>query len=126
MSHSDTETLHHESGGHAGAHHAEEGQHHPISVYLKIWFWLFVLSVLSYMVELADLQGLLRWSLILLFMVLKAGLIVAVFMHIMWERLALAYAIFIPPLAILVFVWLMVYEGGYTAMTRVVFLGEGG
>ena len=40
----------------------------------------------------------LRWSLILLFMMLKAGLIVAVFMHMAWERLALAYAILLPPL----------------------------
>jgi cytochrome c oxidase subunit IV len=109
----------------AAAHHAEEGQHHPISVYLKVWGWLFVLSVLSYMVELADLQGYLRWSLILLFMILKAGLIVAIFMHVLWERLALTYAILLPPLAILVFVWLMVYEGDYTAWTRIFYLGEG-
>ena len=41
----------------------------------------------------------LRWSLILLFMMLKAGLIVAVFMHMAWERLALVYAILLPPIA---------------------------
>ena len=32
------------------------------------------------------------WGLILVFMMLKAGLIVAVFMHMLWERLALVYA----------------------------------
>ena len=37
-------------------------------------------------------------------MILKAGLIVAVFMHMAWERLALAYAILLPPLLVLVFV----------------------
>ena len=26
-------------------------QQHPISLYLKIWAWLFVLSSLSYMVD---------------------------------------------------------------------------
>ena len=43
----------------------------------------------------------LRWSLILLFMILKAGLIVAVFMHMAWERLALIYAILVPPVLLL-------------------------
>jgi len=42
-------------------------------------------------------RGYLRWSLILLFMVVKAGLIVAIFMHMAWERLALMYAILVPP-----------------------------
>ena len=32
-------------------------------------------------------------------MMLKAGLIVAVFMHMAWERLALVYAILLPPVA---------------------------
>ena len=32
-------------------------------------------------------------------MLLKAGLIVAVFMHMAWERLALICAILLPPLA---------------------------
>ncbi len=39
----------------------------------------------------------LRWFLILLFMTLKAGLIVAIFMHMAWERLSLSYAILVPP-----------------------------
>ena len=47
--------------------------------------------------------------LILIFMVLKAGLIVAVFMHMAWERLALMYAILVPPVMKLVFVGIMVF-----------------
>ena len=58
---------------------ATEGQEHPIGVYLKIWILLFVLSVFSYMVDFYQLQGLLRWSLILIFMFLKAGFIMAIF-----------------------------------------------
>ena len=50
----------------------------------------------------------LRWSLILVFMMLKAGLIVAVFMHMAWERLALVYAILVPPLLVLVLRGMMV------------------
>ena len=76
-----------------------EGQQHPIKLYLVVWGWLFVLSTCSYLVDYFHLQGYLRWSLILLFMMLKAGLIVAVFMHMAWERLALLYAILLPPLA---------------------------
>mgnify|MGYP002054040541 CR=1 FL=1 len=63
-----------------------------------VWAWLFVLSACSYLVDYFGIHGYLRWSLILLFMILKAGLIVAVFMHMAWERLALSYAILLPPL----------------------------
>jgi cytochrome c oxidase subunit IV len=107
----------------AAAH--AEGQQHPIKLYLVVWGWLFVLSTLSYLVDYFELHGYLRWSLILLFMVLKAGLIVAVFMHMAWERLALTYAILLPPLLVLVFVAIMVFESEYTLFTRVVFFGSG-
>jgi caa(3)-type oxidase subunit IV len=98
-----------------------EGQQHPISTYLWVWGLLFVFSAFSYLVDYFHLQGLLRWSLILLFMMIKAGLIVAVFMHMRWERLALMYAILLPPVAVLVFVALMTFESDYTALTRDVF-----
>jgi hypothetical protein len=54
-------------------------------------------------------------------MVLKAGLIVAVFMHMAWERLALAYALLLPPVLVLVFVTIMVLESDYTHLLRLVF-----
>ena len=104
----------------SGAAHAK-GQQHPIKLYLVVWGWLFVLSTCSYLVDYFGLHGYLRWSLILLFMVLKAGLIVAVFMHMAWERLALAYAILLPPVLVLVFVAIMVFESDYTHLLRVVF-----
>ena len=97
------------------------GQTHPIGLYLKIWGLLFVLSTLSYLVDYFHFQGLMRWGLILLFMLLKAGLIVAVFMHMAWERLALIYAILVPPLALMVLVGLMWAEADYTFLTRLVF-----
>ena len=96
-------------------------QQHPIGLYLKIWGLLFVLSALSYGVDYFHFQGLLRWSLILLFMLLKAGLIVAVFMHMAWERLALICAILLPPLCLLVLVGLMAAEADYTHLTRLFF-----
>lgn len=108
----------------ATATHAEaQQQQHPIKLYLVVWGWLFVLSTFSYLVDYFQLQGYLRWSLILLLMLLKAGLIVAVFMHMAWERLSLIYAILVPPLLVLVFVAIMVLESDYTHFTRLIFFG---
>ncbi len=103
--------------------HAQTHQQHPIGLYLVVWLLLFVLSTFSYLVDYVGLQGYLRWSLILIFMVLKAGLIVAIFMHMAWERLALIYAILLPPLLVLVFVALMVSESHYVLFTRLTFFG---
>jgi cytochrome c oxidase subunit 4 len=102
-----------------------EGQQHPIRLYLVVWGWLFILSAGSYSVDYFGLQGGLRWGLIITFMMLKAGLIVSVFMHMAWERLALAYAILVPPLLILVFVTIMVLESDYTELTRVLSFSMG-
>lgn len=109
----------HQAQAHGDAH--VEGQQHPLGVYFKIWIWLFVLSTFSYLVDYFHVQGYLRWTLILIFMIAKAGLIVAVFMHMMWERLALIYAILAPPVFVLVFVALMTSESGYTFLTRTIF-----
>ncbi len=98
--------------------HAEEHQQHPIRVYLWIWGLLFVLSTFSYLVDYFQFQGYLRWSLVIVFMLLKAGLIVAIFMHLAWERLALVYAILLPTGALLVLLGLMSLEGDYTFQTR--------
>jgi cytochrome c oxidase subunit 4 len=104
-------------------HTTDTHQEHPIKTYLVVWVWLFILSTGSYLVDYFGLQGMLRWSLILIFMMLKAGLIVAIFMHMAWERLALAYAIIVPPVLVLVFVAIMVLESDYTLLTRLTFFG---
>ncbi len=103
-----------------------EGQSHPIGVYLKIWALLFVFSAFSYLVDYLHFEGYLRWFLILLFMMLKAGLIVAIFMHMAWERLALVYAILVPTVFIIVFVALMTLESDYTLVTRHAFFAPAG
>jgi cytochrome c oxidase subunit IV len=97
------------------------GQQNPISLYFKIWGLLFVLSTMSYLVDYFHFESYLRWSLIILFMLMKAGLIIAVFMHMAWERLALVYAILVPPLCLLVLVVLMATEADYTLATRLLF-----
>ena len=109
----------------SGTSQSDSHQQHPLRIYLVVWAWLFVLSACSYFVDYVGLQGYLRWTLILIFMMLKAGLIVAIFMHMRWERLALSYAIIIPPVLVLVFVAMMVIEADYTLLTRLTFFGPG-
>lgn len=101
-------------------------QAHPIGLYLAVWAWLFVLSACSYLVDYLHLQGGLRWSLILLFMIVKAGLILAVFMHLAWERVALITVILIPPAALLIFIAVMAVEADYTLATRLARQVSGG
>jgi len=103
-----------------------EGQQHPLGVYFKVWGLLFVLSTFSYLVDVLEFEGYLRWSLIVIFMLLKAGLIVAVFMHMKWERLAIVYAILVPPLALIVLMALMAIEGDYVEFTRLLYFAGGG
>jgi len=116
------EGQHHPAAGQhhaaAGAQHHEVGQQHPLGIYFKIWGLLFVLSTASYFVDYFHFQGYLRWFLILTFMLLKAGLIVAVFMHMLWERLAIVYAILVPPLLLLVLLGIGALEADYTFFTR--------
>ena len=102
---------------------AEGKQQHPLQVYFWIWGLLFVLSFFSYLVDILGFESYTRWSLILLFMFLKAGFIVAIFMHMAWERLALIYAIIGPPVVLLLLIGLMAVEADYTFLTRLVAFG---
>ena len=106
------------------AEQAAGHQQHPLGVYIAVWILLFVLSAFSYMVDYFHLQGVLRWTLIILFMFLKAGFIISIFMHIAWERLALKLAILVPPLCLLVFITLMAIEADYTFLTRLNVFGH--
>ncbi|MDQ2078483.1 cytochrome C oxidase subunit IV family protein [Marinimicrobium sp. ABcell2] len=100
-------------------------QQHSIGIYLKAWLLLFVFSVFSYMVDYYDLQGYLRWSLILFFMVLKAGFIIYIFMHFAWERMALKLLITVPTVVIFIFIALMAIEADYIYLNRLAFFSFG-
>ena len=102
---------------------SDEGQQHPLMIYWIMWGALFVLSALSYATDFMD-DGALRTSLILLFMMAKAGGIVWIFMHMGWERLALKFAILGPPVALLVLIGLMALEGEYVETNRIDNYGE--
>ena len=118
---------HHDVAHHAAPPPATTHDHAspPIALYLKIWGLLFLLSGLSYAVDYFAFQGIARRTLIIIFMLLKAGLIVAIFMHMAWERMALIYAILVPPLALGTLVWLMWIESDYTFWTRILFFDRG-
>ena len=99
---------------------------HSIGIYLWIWGLLFVFSTFSYLVDWYNLQGLLRWSLIVFFMLIKAGLIMAIFMHLYWERWAIVNVLLWPMTAIMVFIGIMVAESEYTFFTRALYFVMGG
>ena len=100
-----------------------EGQQHPLSIYFWIWGLLFLFSAFSYGTDFLE-HGWLRMSAILVLMLLKAGFIVAIFMHMAWERVALILAILGPPAVLLVLIGLMAVEGDYTEATRGEYFSE--
>ncbi len=67
-----------------------------------------------------------RWVLIITFMLLKAGLIIAIFMHMAWERLALIYRHPRAAIALVTLVAFMLIRSNYTFWTRILFLDYGG
>ena len=103
---------------------SEEGQQHPLGIYYKIWILLFVLSGFSYAVDYFEVQGAWRWTLVITFMFLKAGFIVAIFMHVVWERMALILTILGPPSVLLVLIGLMTVEGNYVEEGRYTYMGH--
>jgi caa(3)-type oxidase subunit IV len=102
-----------------------EGQQHPIGLYVKVWLLLYVLSAMSYAVDYFQFQGYVRWTLILVFMFLKAGLIISVFMHFAWEPSTLKLALGLPVFAIIVFIAFMAIEADYTFLSRIRFMSGG-
>lgn len=102
---------------------AEEHSQHPISIYLGVWLLLFILSSFSYLTDFME-PGVFRWAVIIILMLLKAGFIVAIFMHLMWERLALITAVLLPPVALFFLIGFMLSEGHYTFGTRVDYMGQ--
>ena len=86
-----------------------EGTHDGgYKIYLTVWFWLLVITLLEIGLVLARVpKALLVFSLITLAL-MKAALIMAYFMHLRYERLNLIYAVVTPMffLAIVLFAML--------------------
>ena len=77
------------------------------------------------MVDYMEFQGLLRWTLIVAFMLTKAGLIMSIFMHLYWERWAIVNVLLWPMTLIGVFIAIMVSESHYTFFTRLFYFVVG-
>ena len=103
---------------------SDDSKQQPISLYLKVLALLFVLSTLSYLVDFYQVQGLLRWAFLFIFMFLKAGLIISIFMHVNWESMAMKLLLFLPPVAIAILISLMAIEGDYSYLNRLLYLGQ--
>ncbi|HEY4038183.1 MAG TPA: cytochrome C oxidase subunit IV family protein [Burkholderiaceae bacterium] len=101
----------------------EHGQQPPIATYVKVWGLLFVLAGASYSVGYFHVEGLLRWVLLVVLMLLQAGLIISLLMHLVWERLALVFAIILPPLLLITLIGIGALDGLSTVMTRNTFFG---
>lgn len=100
---------------------SDHAQQHPLKTYFWIWGWLFVLSILSYLVDIAPLEGLVKWFFITVFMLAKATLIMAVFMHMQWERLSLVTMVVVPPMVLLFALVVFSLEGDYIEGLRETF-----
>jgi cytochrome c oxidase subunit IV len=96
----------------------EHGQQPPIATYVKVWGLLFVLAGASYSVGYFGVQGPFRWILLIVLMLLQAGLIVSLLMHLVWERLALVLAIILPPTLLISLIGIGALDGLSTHLTR--------
>ena len=96
---------------------------HSGRLFFFVWAWLFVLSACSWLVAYFDISGGPRETLLLVFMIAKAVLIVAVFMRFAWERMALVFAILAPLLALVGFISALNFEASYTRFERDHYLG---
>lgn len=108
------------------AHGGAEGDHPDVGIFLKVWGWLFVLSVASYIVDVSPFPEQLlwvQWTLITVFAFLKAGLIMHFFMHLKWERPTLVYMVLLPMLLLVLLALFLVWEGAYIHGVREFFLG---
>ncbi len=95
-----------------------EHDSHSLRNYFWVWGWLFVLSVCSYVVDISPINQMLKWVLITVFMFLKAGMIMHVFMHLQLERLSLVTMVIVPPAVMLFALFVFGFEGTHIENVR--------
>ena len=103
----------------------QEVHTHKIGIYLWICGLPLVFSFFSYIVDYLNYQGLLLLTFIVFFMLAKAGFIMAIFMHLYWERWAIVNVLLWPMTLIGVFIAIMVSESYYTFFTRLFYFVVG-
>ena len=65
-------------------------------VYAVTWFWLLVITVLELAIVLLHVPKIILAAALVIMAFLKAGLIVAYFMHLKYEKLSLVYTAVVP------------------------------
>jgi len=96
----------------------EHAQQPDIGIYFKVWGLLFVLAGTSYCIAYFGVGQPLKAILLLALALGQAGLIVAVLMHLVWERVIVAYLMFVPPMLLASFLAICFTDGSYTNRTR--------
>lgn len=65
-------------------------------IYAVTWFWLLVITVLELAIVLLHVPKIILAAALVIMAFLKAGLIVAYFMHLKYEKLSLVYTVVVP------------------------------
>jgi cytochrome c oxidase subunit 4 len=73
--------------------HQHKGEYR---IYAVTWFWLLAITVLELAVVLLGVPKILLATTLIAMAILKAGLIMAYFMHLRYEKLSLIYAVVVP------------------------------
>ena len=101
-----------------------DGHSQSLKVYFWVWLWLFILSACSYFVDISDLPDMVKWVCITIFMLLKAGLIMAIFMHMQLERWSMNLVVLAPPIVLMVALAIFALEANYTLSSRLQFFAN--
>jgi cytochrome c oxidase subunit IV len=108
-----------------GAADSHGEQHQPFQIYIIVWLLLFVISAMSYFVDYFEVKPLVfKRLLITAFALIKAGIIVAYFMHMKFERMSIVLAILLPPLLLLGMISIFLPEGIYVSGLRDLFFAK--
>ena len=78
-------------------------------IYAVTWFWLLVITLVELAIVLLHFPKLILAGSLLIMALLKAGLIVAYFMHLRYERLSFIYAVLVPMVFLAAVLWTGVF-----------------
>ena len=74
-------------------------------IYVVTWLWLLAITVVELAIVLMHVPKLILATALVIMALLKAGLIVAYFMHLRYERLSFIYAVAVPMVLLAVVLW---------------------
>ena len=86
-------------------------QSHSKKTYIKVWVWLLFITLAGFIISPLQLPGSVHTFLIIMVSLMKAGLIVAFFMHLKFERIGLIYSILLPLILLIALIAALLHEG---------------